>query len=292
MSGVLDLDAWIWAYEEPSGDSDKQWLVDPVAEKGWLFKPLKPGRSPDEAASEYVASRIARALEVPAARVELGHRGGVHGCVSQNVVTDSTHGLVDGAAFIGALEDGYDPKDRQSRGHSILNIVSILRELDPPSTATAGRSALSTFAGYLILDALIGNTDRHSKNWAVETTLTDRDRLAPSFDHATSLGITTRGKKRQELLDQPDLVAPFARKATAHRFEGGRSMSLVSLAVGFLRDHAHQHIDPWRDRIQELNLAHIDDVIEDSLMSAPAATLARNILRVNAERITKCLMSL
>lgn len=292
MSGTLDLDDWIWAYEEPAGDSDKQWLIDTGTGTEWLFKPLKPGRSPDEAASEYVASRLAYALGVPAARVELGHRDGVHGCVSQNVITDRTHGLVDGATFLGALVDGFDPKDRQSRGHSVRNIVTILRELDPPSGGGPDESAISSFAGYLILDALIGNTDRHSKNWAVETTLAARDRLAPSFDHATSLGITSRGKKRQALIDQADLVAPFARKASAHRFEGGRSLSLVSLAAGFLHEHAPLHVRPWSERVRGLDLADVGNVIDASLMSGPAATLARSLVRINAGRITTCLMSL
>jgi len=48
-----------------------------------------------------------------------------------------------------------------------------------------------------VLDALIGNTDRHHENWGIlvkRTPTGRRRRIAPSFDHASSLG--------RELLDE------------------------------------------------------------------------------------------
>jgi hypothetical protein len=47
------------------------------------------------------------------------------------------------------------------------------------------------FAEYVVLDAIIGNTDRHHENWGVlRRHLGTRwvSRLAPTFDHASSLG--------------------------------------------------------------------------------------------------------
>jgi hypothetical protein len=45
-------------------------------------------------------------------------------------------------------------------------------------------NACDAFAGYLMLDAVIGNQDRHHMNWAV----LGRRELARSYDHASCLG--------------------------------------------------------------------------------------------------------
>ncbi|NUL45428.1 hypothetical protein F7P69_09510 [Cellulosimicrobium funkei] len=290
MSGVLNLDDWIWAYEEPSGDSDKQWLIDPATDEEWLFKPLKPQRSRDEAASEYAASRIAGLLGVPAAHVEIGQWQGTMGCISANVVPDPTHALVDGAMFVSALVGNFDPKDRRSHGHRPEIIAQILEQFGPPA-GFAG-TALSAFAGYLVFDALIGNTDRHSRNWAVETRLSGTDLLAKSFDHATSLGISMRGPKRDQLLRDPSLVADFTRKATAHRFEGGRGTTLVRFAADFLADHAPETVPAWTERMITLDVSEVEGVMEASTMSEPGSRLALHVVRANRERIVECLRTL
>lgn len=49
------------------------------------------------------------------------------------------------------------------------------------------------FVGYLMLDALVGNTDRHHENWAIIVFQTGRDgvseaELAPLYDTASCLG--------------------------------------------------------------------------------------------------------
>lgn len=290
MTDHLDLDAWEWAYEEPDGDSDKQWLIDPGGVE-WLFKPLKAERSQDEAASELAASRIAKLLGLPSARVELGTLGQETGCVSRNIIRDRTHSLVHGAIYIGAVVDNFDPKDRRSAGHSVENILTVVQGLGAPRDAGSDSSATAVFASYLIFDALIGNTDRHSKNWGVESSLTGPDLLAPTFDHATSLGITTRGERRERILSSEDRLQDFARKASAQRFENGRSTSLVDFAVRFLLRHAPGEQEVWTTVLTSMDLEQLNEIVGSSSMSPSGATLARNVLRINRERIIQCLTS-
>jgi hypothetical protein len=55
----------------------------------------------------------------------------------------------------------------------------------------AGKKYADQMAGYLVLDALICNVDRHHENWGILRKSTPegrRGRLAPSYDHASSLG--------------------------------------------------------------------------------------------------------
>jgi hypothetical protein len=70
-------------------------------------------------------------------------------------------------------------------------------------TPESKRRAKMRMAEYVVLDALIGNTDRHHENWGLlRKRIGDRwvGSLAPSFDHASSLGRELLDEKRSRLL--------------------------------------------------------------------------------------------
>ncbi len=60
------------------------------------------------------------------------------------------------------------------------------------------RNAAELFAGFLLLDALVGNTDRHHENWGVVRTMAGDVHLAPTFDHASSLGAHALDDQKRE----------------------------------------------------------------------------------------------
>ena len=63
--------------------------------------------------------------------------------------------------------------------------------------------AKTQFAEFPVLDAVIGNTDRHHENWGVarrHTTDGWVGYLAPSFDHAWALGRELEDKRRDGLI--------------------------------------------------------------------------------------------
>ena len=97
--------------------------------------------------------------------------------------------------------EGYDPLIRYGQSdHSFGNIWTSLERV---FRQTAANEARTMFAGYLVLDALIGNTDRHHENWAILGHRVEgrwRRRLAPSFDHASSLGRELLDDRRTLLL--------------------------------------------------------------------------------------------
>lgn len=68
-------------------------------------------------------------------------------------------------------------------------------------------TAVETFVGYLLLDTWIGNTDRHSENWGfIEQYDIEKvtQYLAPTFDHASSLGLRISDEERKERLTTKD----------------------------------------------------------------------------------------
>lgn len=105
-------------------------------------------------------------------------------------------------------------------------------------------TALDVFAGYLMLDAVIGNTDRHHENWALIETPSDAPAgryLAPTFDHASCLGCHLRDDERQRRLKTRDRAysveayADRARSAFYERTEAARPLAPLDAFVALAR---------------------------------------------------------
>jgi hypothetical protein len=287
----IDLRDWTPDQDEPSGENEKSWFRDPVhSDKRWIFKPNRLDRSEHEDRSELLGGLIAQQLGLPAARVRLAIHGPVRGCLSKNVVANEKNQLEHASLFLTEYVEDYDPRDRKSRGHRVEWIVDILRQLEPPiSMAESGLNAVDCFGGYLLFDALIGNTDRHSENWAVEITPKGKMHLAPSYDHATSLGVTTRGRKLELLLADKASMPAFLAKARAHRFEGGSSTSLVDFASAFLTTYSAAGREHWTQKLAAFDPTAAGEMIAKARMSVSACSLATSTVQINRERLLRCL---
>ena len=165
---LLDVTAWRAGGEEQLGTKPKQWLRDP-ADRLWLWKaatwnlsPFGEYRKGDDWA-ERVVTEIARSLDIPVATTELAERDGVFGTVSLSVLDPESERLVHGNELLAEIDViGSDPHDRTG-----YTLEAARRSLDGVAGSTAGSTAFVTIAGYLIVDAVAGNTDRHQENWAV-----------------------------------------------------------------------------------------------------------------------------
>lgn len=111
--------------------------------------------------------------------------------------------MVHGNEILAMRVTGYDTgKTFRQSDHTLENIEAAIRGLFPVDQAN---DMLTELAGYMVLDALIGNTDRHHENWGLLLHLQASPRtlvlsVAPSFDHASSLGRELRDERRIELL--------------------------------------------------------------------------------------------
>lgn len=184
--------------DEPLGSKEKFWFRRPEDERPWLFKHAREGTG--EAWSEKVAAETAALLGIPAAKVELAVFGNARGCASRSIV-DSSSGdeMVHGNEVLAGRVLGYDRnKKRRQSDHCVPNIVAAIRRAFPRSDLEAIFVAL---AGHATLDAVIGNTDRHHENWAILRTEAEPGvRLAPSYDHASSLGRELTDDRRRAIL--------------------------------------------------------------------------------------------
>jgi len=195
-----------WVLEdEAMGSKEKFWYRESDESPDWLFKFPQPETGQHWA--EKIAAEVAGALDVLHARVELAEFQGHRGSATESFARDGRE-LYHGNQVLAGRVLGYDP-DKQFRqsDHTLSNIFEGLDQTF--DTAEGARWAKERMAGFLVLDALIGNTDRHHENWGILRKRTQNGwtgMVAPTFDHASSLGRELRDegarKSRRRLLEE------------------------------------------------------------------------------------------
>jgi hypothetical protein len=201
---------------------------------------------------------VADELGLPAARVELAVRrddGTVtRGVISKKVLSDD-ESLIHGNELLAEIGiSGASAKDRS--GYTLEAVQRVLADVAPPVQGDV-LSAWDWWVGYTVLDALVGNTDRHQENWAV---IGDgKRRLAPTFDHASSLGFLLDDVDRLDRLstsDESRTVAAYVGRARS-KLEGGPHPCAV--AASSLEMCSQVARERWIERIRAL--MSIEDVV-------------------------------
>ncbi len=306
----IDVSAWEIIRTETSGSSTVEWLEEPGTGREWLHKNICVPRNKipqGEDWAEVVTTQVAKLLMVPCAETQLCIRNGTRGSLSLSVTPRGMalhNGMV---ALQDAKAPGYiphvegqpavDPQrpDVKRPGHTLDNIHKVLEQVEPPDTFAGPRgcNGFDVFAGYLILDALVANRDRHEENWAIlrSVLLGGPDRLAPSYDHGGTLGYNLPDAKREELLKDPEGLAKWAKRGTAWRFEHDKSSgleSLVDTASRALSMSSPPAVGWWRQCLKQLDLAPLQSELESvniQGMSEVAVTFAVKLLDHNLGRL-------
>ncbi|GIH69754.1 HipA domain-containing protein [Sphaerimonospora thailandensis] len=287
---VVDATDWLVELFEAGGSEEKVWLTEPKTGRRALFKPNLRHDNAEQADHwpEKLASELAGQIGTPAARIDLAVRNGQRGCLSYDV-TPSDWELQPGWVLLTHLLGRHDPMDKKHQGHTLTNIRIVLHDYDQPGgfAGPSDMTAFDVFVGYLVLDALIANRDRHPANWAVLRGPTKKDQqLSPSFDHATSLGFSLTDQERIRRMNHQREWEAFLKKGTAHRFEGCRRLSLVDFAVqglSLLRADARQY---WLDQLSSYNKDQMVALAESiPEMSEAARTFAVELVDTNRRRL-------
>ena len=199
---------WMTQSEE-MGSKKKFWYRHPaegraaskVEESMWLFKFPQPGTGQHWA--EKIAAQVASILRIPHARVELADYEGSRGSVTESFARGG-RSLYHGNQVLERVVQGYEAGKRfRQSNHTLSNIWQAMDRIFVAEEAA--RSARRRMAEYMVLDAVIGNTDRHHENWGIlRKRAGDRWRgfVAPSFDHASSLGRELSDERREKLLTE------------------------------------------------------------------------------------------
>ena len=179
----------------------------------------------------------------------------------------------------------------------IFNVFSTRGVGLPPETPTRPglEDGRDLFTGYLLLDAWIGNTDRHHENWAVLKFADGRLALAPSYDHASSLGHNLQDSDREDRLvskDRNRTVEAYAVKARSALFrrEIDRKPAFTDEAFALATACCRKAGVYWLDRLREISDDAATDIVNrvpDALLSSHGKRFAQRLLRANRARLLK-----
>ncbi|HEV7655423.1 MAG TPA: HipA domain-containing protein [Mycobacteriales bacterium] len=274
------------------GSKRKVWLESPT-ETSHLFKYLRQdsarGVYGDDWA-EKLAAELARLLGIPAASVELADRSGSPGVICRRVNDPGVVELVHGNELLGARQSGYDKElKREHPLYTVTAVAGCLRDAGAPAghPEVGALSGFDVWAGYLLFDAWIANTDRHHENWGVLIDRRDgRTRLAPSFDHGSSLGFNHAASVNSGQLAGMDAVERWCRKGRSSHFAG--RPRLVDVAAEALDLAGHDAWLYWMSRLRQLRPESWNGIIEQVpsvRMSEATRTFVGRVLDVNRRRL-------
>ncbi len=286
----IEVEAAWPTQKEAMGTKRKFWCRPTEDGVLWLFKYPRPGSG--EHWAEKIAAEVAGCLGISHAVVELAIAEGTRGSISKSFARRGRV-LFHGNELLAKIMKYDIHKFHGQSDHSLGNVFRVLEAAfrNRPAAEIAKRQ----FAGYLVLDALIGNTDRHHQNWGLLIKRTPKGVhgfLAPTFDHASSLGREISDEVRVRRLRER-AVGQYAKKARGRVFWAGSDqygpspLNLVRLAT---KEHPHlfrQVLARVPDRRPEFG--EVVRRIPDDWMSPTAKDFTVTLLDYNATQLEQCL---
>ena len=308
MFPVFDVSDWERLNAEPMGTKPKFWCLDATGAE-FLFKESRPHSG--EHWSEKIAEQIAVALGLPHAEIELATRGGRQGTISRKFLPKEGNATLAHGNELLFEHDPMYPKNAANfrlAQHTLDRIFDALQKEQvqlpadfrgPPAIQTAS----DVFVGYLLLDALIVNTDRHHANWAVVVFPKEYGSrevtLAPTFDHASSLGRELSDTKRQQKLNA---------QKNRHREDqtiAGYLTSDKGRSRIYFREHDEKPMHPmqifqqtavrfapaadaWIEELSKLTTAQLEQFVKQippEQMSPPARDFSLCLLNLNRDAL-------
>lgn len=288
---IIEVETEMRRDVEQLGSKPKFWF-EYEGEK-WLFKEARENTGEDWA--EKVASEVAAFIGLPTHRVELATYEGRAGCAVRSFLKRGQV-LVHGNEVLGGVITGYDKnKLRGQSDHTFDNIVKVIESLFREDRARFVASF--RMAGYLVLDALVGNTDRHHENWGIvlepqqvaENKIHFAVELAPTFDHASSLGRELTNDARERRLEEKT-IEQYIRKARGGIFrESSDKHGMSPLgAVEMLAERYPEFFTPWQVRLADVDETYVKDLLDkvpDSRISEQGRAFALAFLSISRKII-------
>jgi hypothetical protein len=277
---ILVVDSLPIIGDEQLGSKNKFWFLQ--GQERWLFKESRAGTGEDW--SEKIAAEVARLANVSAAAVDLAIFRGRVGSASRSFIARDDESLVHGNEVLGGQILGYDQyKKLHQSGHTLENIGAAIAEVF--ELTDEREAAQRSLAQYFTLDALIGNTVRHHENWGLLVSFERQDeddydlsiQVAPSFDHASSLGRELNDEKRLEILGR-NAIASYARRGRGGIYlkstdkKGANPLALVEFGLTIWPD-AFQTALKLFAGVSVQGLHEIVDQVPEHRMSSPRAQL-------------------
>lgn len=295
---IVDITNINQEYIEYLGTKHKFWFEN--NNDRFLFKSIKVERNGEtqlrigEDCSEKIACEIAKLLCIPHVEYDLANYGGLRGVISKNFISnDKGEQLVSGNELLEKSTSQSNDEQQQNVHQRIEHVYFVMENLI--NKKPLGFNALSNikkagefFLGYLMLDALISNQDRHNENWGMIQTVKGSSHLALTFDHGASLGKNIGDAEKLERLNTSDSgrsVGKYTSRAKSWFYASNEQSSRLKVMDAFVQ-FGRYYPESYRAWIRRLN--KIDDKAFESIIRKIPEHLMSEISKQFAFEMIKC----
>jgi excisionase family DNA binding protein len=300
---IVDISQYEKNTQEPTGQKEKYWFSRSNGNWYWdfegseyLFKVGRPGSGENWA--EVIACELCQLLKLPHAEYKLARYKDKLGVITPSFVP---HGaaLILGNEMLHLVVKDYKSEIRyHQQKHTLSRVMTAIgKDTQFPvgwQPLEGIETAHDIFTGYLLLDAWIANTDRHHENWGVIRDIaTNTFHLAPTFDHASSLGSHENDSNKQDRLNTNDKfrnVAAYVRRAHSALFKNENEQKAM-LTIEAFREMAIRYkkaANIWLENMDNINtqeVLHILEQIPEVVMSNTSKLFTQAILEENKKRL-------
>lgn len=296
---IIQINADLSEDLEPLGARPKFWFT--FKGTRTLFK--ADNRNTGEDWAEVICAAICDLLGIPHVPYRLAHdtRNDLPGVLCANIASKPLT-LILGNQLMVEVDPNYPMDDETKYGvteHTVEGVAHVIKKLAPPPNngswraSTDCHSALEVFVGYVMLDTLVANQDRHHQNWGA---LRDRNQaswLAPTFDHGAGLARNEPELKRERRLGSKDRkgeMLAYAQRAKSGFYGATRDQKTLHSLDCFLawREQSPTAATYWLSqlaKISEVDFRRIIDRIPQSRMTPIAKEFTIALLLTNKNRL-------
>ncbi len=298
----------LYKYEsiEPLGTKRKFWFQDDNDNVKKLFKIGRPNTG--ENWVEVVVAEICNLLNIPHAKYKFAIWNEKEGTITTSFVPKD-HRLIHGNELLAKtyklldkniiypMQKDDDNKSYKIREYKLKLVLAIIKaeflELPIDYKNDKLTRPIDVFIGYIMLDCLISNQDRHHENWSWIISPSKKVFLSPTYDHASGLGCRESDDKKEEKLktsDKNQTVKYFVTRAKTPFFDN-KDKNLKTIEAFKLCADSNKNIALyWLDKLENLDINKIRIIfnkIPDHLISNVSIEFALKILEENKERLMK-----
>lgn len=208
------------------------------------------------------------------------------------------------------LRDYDENKRYRVREYKLRTVLIVLntKSVNPPigfQIFEGVGSAVDVFVGYLMLDALIANQDRHHENWGLILTADREVHLTPTYDHASSLGRNELDATRLEMLTTKDIgrsIERYVERAASAFYplstaESNGRVKTMSTLDAFLEG---AHFRPaaaraWMNRLNAIPVDQMEKIFAQfppGEISQVAVDFSLEMLKLNKARLLSSIENL
>jgi len=281
---------------EPLGTKEKFWFFHETINT--LFKVGRANTGEDWV--EVVVSEICSLLDIPHAEYSFATYEKLNGTVTPSFVPDGGR-LIHGNELLVKAYKSIEMEYNQDtfyrlREYKLKEIHAILKneKISPAFDVLKYNNietAFDMFIGYLVLDCLVSNQDRHHENWGL-IVYDKKVFLAPTYDHASGLGSKERDIKKKKRLSGNDprvTVKKFVERAKTPFYDNNKLLSTYESVELCAKIDKNMTLY-WLSKIENLNLNAIRAIftkVPTSFINDISSKFAIEMIKENKNRLLK-----